>query len=75
MKFAPEGSVAWSRVHGSGKVYAYFGPMDLKKKEESWMESYQLPLLFLKDSFQDSYKEGRLKKLPLSLISKPRKSI
>ncbi len=69
MKFAPEGSVAWSRVQGSGKVYAYFGPMDLKKKEESWMESYQLPLLFLKDCFQDSYKEGRLKKLPLSLIS------
>jgi hypothetical protein len=69
MQFAPEGSVAWSRVQGGGKIYAYFGPMDLKKKEDSWMESYQLPSLFLKDSLQDSFNEGRLKKMPLSLIS------
>ena len=69
MQFAPEGSVAWSRAQGGGKVYAYFGPMDLKKKEDSWMESYQLPLLFLKDSLQDSLNEGRLKKMPPSLIS------
>ena len=66
-EFAPQGSVAWSRVQGSGKVFAYFGPMDLKKKEESWMESYQLPLLFLKDSLQDSFNEGRLNKMPPSL--------
>ncbi len=67
MRYAPKGKVAWKRRLGKGRVYAYFGPMDLRPEEESWMVSHHLPMRFLKDGIQDCISEGVLKKVPLSL--------
>jgi len=67
MRYASKGKVAWMRRLGKGRVYAYFGPMDLKPEEESWMVAHNLPMRFLKDGIQDCIGEGVLKKIPLSL--------
>jgi hypothetical protein len=67
MKYTQKGKIAWRVNLGKGRVYAYFGPMDLRQKEESWMVSYNLPTRFLKDSIQDCIQEGVLSKIPLSL--------
>jgi hypothetical protein len=67
MRYAPKGKVAWMRRLGKGRVYAYFGPMDLRPEEESWMVAHNLPMRFLRDGIQDCIGEGVLKKIPLSL--------
>ena len=67
MRYSSKGRLAWSRNVGKGCVYAYFGPMDLRQKEESWMVAYNLPFRFLKDGIQDSVRDGLLKRVPLSL--------
>lgn len=67
MRYAAKGKVAWTRRLGKGRVYAYFGPMDLRPKEESWMVAHNLPMRFLRDGIQDCIGEGVLKKIPLSL--------
>jgi hypothetical protein len=67
MRFAAKGEVAWKRPLGKGRIFAYFGPMDLRPKEESWMVAHNLPMRFLKDGIQDCISEGVLKKVPLSL--------
>jgi hypothetical protein len=67
MRYAAKGKVAWTSRLGKGRVYAYFGPMDLRPEEESWMVAYNLPMRFLKDGIQDCIGEGVTKKIPLSL--------
>ncbi|MCX6576508.1 MAG: hypothetical protein NTV82_08975, partial [Candidatus Aminicenantes bacterium] len=67
MRYAAKGKVAWMRRLGKGRVFAYFGPMDLKPEEESWMVAHNLPMRFLKDGIQDCIGEGVLRKIPLSL--------
>lgn len=67
MRYAPKGKVAWKLPLGKGRIYAYFGPMDLKPEEESWMTAYNLPMRFLKDGIRECHEEGVLKKIPLSL--------
>jgi hypothetical protein len=67
MRYAAKGKVAWTRRLGKGRVYAYFGPMDLRPEEESWMVAHNLPIRFLRDGIQDCIGEGVLKKIPLSL--------
>jgi hypothetical protein len=67
MRYTAQGKVAWRRNLGKGRVYAYFGPMDLKQREDSWMLAYNLPARFLKDGIQDAVLDGVLKKVPLSL--------
>jgi hypothetical protein len=67
MRYAAKGKVAWMRRLGKGRVFAYFGPMDLRPEEESWMVAHNLPMRFLKDGIQDCIGEGVLRKIPLSL--------
>jgi len=67
MRYAPAGKVAWRLRLGKGRVYSYFGPMDLSQKEESWTIAYNLPMRFLKDGLQECIQEGVLTKTPLSL--------
>lgn len=67
MRYTSKGKLAWCRNVGKGRVYAYFGPMDLRQREDSWMLAYNLPLRFLKDGIQDSVRDGLLGKAPLSL--------
>jgi hypothetical protein len=67
MRYAKKGKVAWRRDFGQGRVYAYFGPLDLKQREESWMVARSLPFLFLKDGLTDAVRDGKLRKVPLSL--------
>lgn len=67
MRYAPKGRIAWRREVGKGQVYAYFGPMDLRQREDSWMVAHNLPFRFLKDGIEDCVRRGFLKKAPLSL--------
>jgi hypothetical protein len=67
MRYAAKGRVAWRRRMGEGYVYAYFGPMDLKPREDSWMVAQNIPFRFLKDGIEDCARSGPLKKAPLSL--------
>jgi hypothetical protein len=67
MRYAGKGRVAWRRRVGEGFVYAYFGPMDLKQREDSWMVAYNIPFRFLKDGIEDCARRGLLSKVPLSL--------
>jgi hypothetical protein len=64
MRYAPQAGAAWRRKAGDGMVYVYFGPMDLKQHEDSWMVSRRLPLHFIKDSLQVCIAEKRLKQAP-----------
>jgi hypothetical protein len=52
---------------GEGYVYAYFGSMDLKQREDSWMVAHNIPFRFLKDGIEDCARCKLLKKVPLSL--------
>ncbi len=67
MRYAKEGKVAWRRDFGRGRIYAYFGPLDLKQREESWMVARNLPFLFLKDGFADAVRDGKLRRAPATL--------
>jgi len=67
MRYAAKGRVAWRRRVGQGYIYAYFGPMDLKQREDSWMVAYNIPFRFLRDGIEDCARRGPLKKAPLSL--------
>jgi len=67
MRYTAKGRLAWRRNVGRGRVYAYFGPMDLRQREDSWMLAYNLPFRFLKDGIQDCVRGGILKRAPLSL--------
>ncbi|MBE3144287.1 MAG: hypothetical protein IMZ61_10245 [Planctomycetes bacterium] len=67
MRYTKNGKVAWRRDFGRGRVYAYFGPIDLKQREESWMVARNLPFLFLKDGLTDAVRDGTLRKAPASL--------
>jgi hypothetical protein len=67
MRYTDKGRVAWTRPQGKGRVYAYYGPMDIEQDEESWVVAQNLPLRFLKDGLRDAAREGVLKSLPLSL--------
>jgi Beta-galactosidase len=67
MRYASKGTFAWRRDAGQGRVYAYFGPMDLRQREDSWVVAYNLPFRFINDGIQDAVREGKLKAAPLSL--------
>ena len=61
------GANIWLRDVGKGLVMADFGPGDLKKNEESWMDQPAIPLLFLNDAFAYLSGQGRLAHVPGSL--------
>jgi len=67
MRYAPKGRIAWRQRVGAGLVYAYFGPMDLRQKEESWTVAHNLPFRFVKDGIEDCVRQGFLEKTPVSL--------
>lgn len=67
LEYSKDLGVAWRRPLGSGLVYAYFGPMDLKVQEMSWVTAKQLPLRFLRDSLRQCIAEGRIKREPPTL--------
>ncbi|MEW5900938.1 MAG: beta-galactosidase [Acidobacteriota bacterium] len=67
MRYTAKGRVAWRRRLGKGCVLAYFGPMDLRQREESWVVAQNLPFRFVKDGIHAAVREGLLKKPPLSL--------
>jgi hypothetical protein len=67
MRYAAKGRVAWRRRVGEGYIYAYFGPMDLKQREDSWMVAHNIPFRFLKDGIEDCARRGLLNKIPQSL--------
>lgn len=68
MKYAPQAGVAWRRKLGAGSVYTYFGPMDLKQDEASWVVSQRLPLRFMRDSIESCIKGKILRKIPPTLV-------
>lgn len=68
MVYAPQAGVAWRRQFGKGVVFTYFGPMDLKQDESSWVPSHRMPLLFMRDGLQACIREKRLNEIPPSLI-------
>jgi len=49
MRYAAKGKIAWRRDAGQGRVYAYFGPLDLRQREDSWVLAYNLPFRFIND--------------------------
>jgi tetratricopeptide (TPR) repeat protein len=61
MRYTAKGKVAWRRRFGRGCVYSYFGPMDLRQREDSWMVAQNLPFRFVKDGIQAAVREGLLK--------------
>jgi hypothetical protein len=67
MSYDPKAKVAWRRKSGAGEVFAFFGPMDLRQREESWMVSQRLPLRFIKDGLSACVAEGILKGPPATL--------
>jgi hypothetical protein len=67
MRYTAKGIVAWRRDAGLGRIYAYFGPMDIKPREESWVVAYGLPFRFLKDGLHDAFGDGKLASIPASL--------
>lgn len=67
MRYTGKGRVAWRRTAGEGSVYAYFGPMDIKQREDSWMVAQNIPFRFLKDGIEDCVRRGLLREVPLSL--------
>jgi hypothetical protein len=67
MRYTSKGRVAWRRDMGNGRVYAYYGPMDLRQREESWVLAYNLPFRFFNDGIQDAVRGGKLKRIPASL--------
>ncbi|MBI2516314.1 MAG: family 14 glycosylhydrolase [Opitutae bacterium] len=67
MEYSDQLGVAWRHPLGAGQVYAYFGPMDLKVQEMSWVTAKQLPLRFLRDSLRRCIAEGKLKQEPPTL--------
>ncbi|OGD19210.1 MAG: hypothetical protein A2W03_15345 [Candidatus Aminicenantes bacterium RBG_16_63_16] len=67
MRYTAKGRVAWSRDVGQGRVYAYYGPMDLKQREDSWVLAHNLPFRFLKDGIADAVRDKKIAKAPASL--------
>jgi hypothetical protein len=67
MRYTNKGKVAWRRDFGRGRLYVYFGPLDLRQREESWMVARNLPFLFFKDGVRDAVRDGKLKRAPASL--------
>jgi hypothetical protein len=67
MRYTEKGRVAWARNIGRGRVYVYFGPMDIKPREESWTVAHKIPLRFVQDALRDAARDGLLKKVPASL--------
>ncbi|MCX6559932.1 MAG: hypothetical protein NTZ26_05395 [Candidatus Aminicenantes bacterium] len=67
MRYAPQGKGAWRRAIGRGTVFAYYGPMDMRQEEQSWIEAQNLPLRFLKDGIRAAVAGGILKREPASL--------
>ncbi|MBI2497129.1 MAG: hypothetical protein HYV75_04140, partial [Opitutae bacterium] len=67
MRYDPRIGVAWRRKVGAGAVYAYYGPMDLKQQESTWVVSNRLPLRFMQDSFQACIAEKLLPQAPPTL--------
>ena len=67
MRYAAKGKIAWRRDAGQGRVYAYFGPLDLRQREDSWVLAYNLPLRFIHDAIRDAVRDGKLEAAPLSL--------
>lgn len=67
MAYGPKGVVAWRRKLGSGSVYAYYGPMDIKQDAASWVVAQRLPLRFMRDGFQACIADRQLRAVPPSL--------
>ena len=67
MRFEPRGKGAWRRSIGKGLVFAYFGPMDLRREEQDWMEAHNVPLRFLQDGIRAAVALGTLKREPAGL--------
>ena len=67
MRYTAKGKLAWSRDVGKGRVYAYFGPMDLRQREDSWVLAHNLPFRFLKDGIQDAVRDKKIASAPASL--------
>lgn len=67
MQHGPQAKVAWRRKVGTGMVYSYFGPMDLKQDESSWIVSQRLPLRFMRDTLESSVREKIVAAAPASL--------
>lgn len=67
MRHAPQGKGAWRRRIGRGAVFAYFGPMDLRREEQDWMEAHNLPLRFLQDGLRAAVASGTLAREPAGL--------
>ncbi len=67
MVYAPKVAAAWRRRIGSGEIFAYYGPMDLRQAEQDWMVVQKLPLRFVKDGIRACVSDGVLKKEPATL--------
>ncbi len=67
MSYGPQAKVAWRRKIGAGTVYAYFGPMDLKQDEASWIVSQRLPLRFMRDTLESAVRDKIVPAAPASL--------
>jgi hypothetical protein len=66
-RYDPKVEVAWRRKIGSGVVFAYYGPMDLKQYEENWMVAHKLPLRFIRDCLATEVAAGTIKNVPPTL--------
>lgn len=60
-------AVAWRRKLGAGTVYAYFGSMDMKQNEASWIVTHQMPLRYMRDAFQAAIADKVIRQAPASL--------
>jgi hypothetical protein len=67
MRYEPQGKGAWRRTIGKGEVFAYYGPMDLRREEQDWMEAHNVPLRFLQDGIRAAVASGTLKREPAGL--------
>ncbi|MFA5057740.1 MAG: hypothetical protein WC485_06470 [Opitutaceae bacterium] len=67
MEYTAKAKVAWRHPVGAGQVFAYFGPMDLRQREEEWRVARNVPMHFVEDSLASCASGGMIKRQPPTL--------
>ncbi len=67
MDYTAKVKEAWRHKVGAGQVFAYYGPMDLKQREEQWRVARNVPMHFVEDCLASCAAQGMIQRLPPTL--------
>lgn len=67
MDYTAKVKEAWRHPLGAGQVFAYYGPMDFKQREEQWRVAKNVPMRFVEDCLVAGAAQGWIKRLPPTL--------